>query len=94
MRLSIPRLAATWGKFDYNRRGVIEYGISKFELKPFANIVTERVPNWVRRIAWQVPFMTPGLIYAVVTYNFIVTEAYRVSRKNPADFIDENFDED
>jgi len=93
MRRSLARLGE-WGKLDFQRRGIIEYDISKYEVKLFGDWIKERTPNMLRRVTWQLMFMTPGILYFAGCYNFIKTEHHKVCRKNPADFIDENFDDE
>jgi len=88
------RLGAEWGKYDFQRRGIVEYEISKYEVKMFTSWITERFPNLLRRVSWQMIFMTPGIIYSAVCYNYIKTEHNKVCRKNPEHYVNETFDDE
>jgi len=92
MRQSLARLA-NWGKIDFQRRGIVEYDISKYEVKMFGDWLKERTPNMLRRVSWQLMFMAPGLLYSAVCYNFITTEHHKMCRKNPDDYVNETFDD-
>jgi len=88
------RLGAEWGKYDFQRRNIVEFRISKYETKMFTSYITERFPNLIRRVSWQLMFMTPAFIYSAVCYNYITTEHHKVCRKNPADYENETFDDE
>jgi len=93
MRVSIARLGE-WGKIGYFRRGAVRYTVSPYVLNPFSNMLESRLPNTIRRIAYQVPFVMPAIIYGVVCYTYIKNEAYKMTRKNPADYENEVFDDE
>ncbi|XP_060531033.1 cytochrome b-c1 complex subunit 8 [Cylas formicarius] len=67
-------------------RGIVYYRLSPFEQKAFKGIISKGVPNMVRRIMDQAPYVVPPLALAYIIYDQTEKEHRRLLRKNPADF--------
>merc|ERR1711934_94504 len=78
-----------WGNMQSNIRGHISYGLSPHEQKAFAGAFTKGLPNMKRRVLSQVAYVCPPFILGYFVYNYCLKEHARLSRKNPADYENE-----
>ncbi|XP_003745030.1 cytochrome b-c1 complex subunit 8 [Galendromus occidentalis] len=67
-------------------RGVVYYRVSHYEQNPFKGIISQGVPNMVRRINDQIFYILPPALFYYALYDWAVKENKRLSRKNPADY--------
>ncbi|CAK1551748.1 unnamed protein product [Leptosia nina] len=67
-------------------RGLISYRISPYEQRAFAGAISNGLPNIFRRFRECVFRVAPPFIIGYLVYNGVETEHRRLSRKNPADF--------
>ncbi|ERL96261.1 cytochrome b-c1 complex subunit 8 [Dendroctonus ponderosae] len=66
-------------------RGIITYRLSPFELRAFAGTINPGIPNTIRRILENVPYMSP-LAVAYLVYDGVEKAHKETMKKNPADF--------
>lgn len=52
-------MGGRFGELDHNVRGVITFGLSPYELRPFAGFFKKGFPNMFRRFNRQVFIITP-----------------------------------
>ena len=73
------------GKFHFgnlaNIRHQIQYTLSPYEQRPFAKFFKAGVPNMVRRIAEETPYILPPMLAAYAVYSWTANEAIRLHRK-------------
>ena len=62
-------------------RNQVSFTISMFEQKPFAKFFKDGVPNTIRRVTEEVPFVVPPLLAAYGVYSWTKSESERLHRK-------------
>ncbi|XP_045492674.1 cytochrome b-c1 complex subunit 8 [Colias croceus] len=67
-------------------RGLITYKLSPHEQRAYAGAIKNGLPNFVRRFRESVFRVAPPFIVAYLIYDGVEREHHRLSRKNPADF--------
>lgn len=67
-------------------RGIITFKLSPHEQKAFAGAISQGVPNTIRRIATEAPFLAIPLGLCYLVYDQTEKEHTRLLRKNPAEF--------
>ncbi|KAJ8964905.1 hypothetical protein NQ317_005116 [Molorchus minor] len=73
----------------YKLRGIITYRLSPFEQKAFAGAITHGIPNTIRRIAENIPYVVPPLAIGYLIYDQVEKEHHRLMLKDPADFVND-----
>ncbi|XP_078041808.1 ubiquinol-cytochrome c reductase ubiquinone-binding protein [Augochlora pura] len=66
--------------------GVTFFRLSPYELKPFAGMIKDGIPNVIRRVNDHIFRVTPCFIIAHLTMKWATHENHLTHRKNPADF--------
>ncbi|EDV19980.1 expressed hypothetical protein [Trichoplax adhaerens] len=74
-----------WGRIARVRH-VITYSLSPFEQRSMAGILKNGIPNAIRRFSESFPYVAPSLIMVVCVYKWSNKKFIELSRKNPADF--------
>ncbi|RDD37339.1 Cytochrome b-c1 complex subunit 8 [Trichoplax sp. H2] len=74
-----------WGRIARVRH-VITYSLSPFEQRSMAGILKNGIPNVIRRFSESFPYVAPSLIMVVCVYKWSKKKFIELSRKNPADF--------
>lgn len=74
------------GNLKHDIRGVITTKLSPFEQKAFRGIISHGVPNSLKRIASNIPFIVPPMIVGYIVYDWAIHTHHQSLRKNPADF--------
>ena len=73
------------GKFQFGNlskiRHQIQYTLSPYEQRPFAKAIKTGLPNSIRRIVEEAPFVLPPLLAAYAVYSWTSNEAIRLHRK-------------
>ncbi|XP_072941479.1 cytochrome b-c1 complex subunit 8 [Epargyreus clarus] len=67
-------------------RGIITYKLSPHEQRAYAGAVSNGIPNFFRRFRASVFRVAPPFILSYLLYEGIEREHHRLTRKNPADF--------
>ncbi|XP_028178808.1 cytochrome b-c1 complex subunit 8 [Ostrinia nubilalis] len=67
-------------------RGIISYKISPHEQRAYAGAISNGIPNIFRRFREKVFIVAPPFIVGYLVYEAVEREHHRLSRKNPADF--------
>ena len=80
------------GEFIYSKN-VVQYTLSPFEQKAFANVLVNGPVNIWRRMRAKALISLPPLYMCYWLVNHTKTEHARISRKNPAEFENETFEE-
>ena len=62
-------------------RNQISFTISPFEQKPFAKFFKTGVPNFVKRLAEEAPYMVPPIVALVAFYTWTTNKAAEMSTK-------------
>ncbi len=62
-------------------RNQITFSLSPFEQKPFAKFAKAGIPNSIRRVCEETPFILPPLLAAYGLYSWTISEAERLHRK-------------
>lgn len=62
-------------------RNQITFSISPFEQRPFAKFFKDGVPNSIRRVVEEAPFVVPPLLAAYALYSWTISESERLHRK-------------
>ena len=75
-----------WGNLIFGVKNIITYSISPYEQRAFAGIFKDGIPNLFRRFKESVGFILPGMSLAGLTYYFGNKRYAQLSRKNPADY--------
>ena len=70
-------------------RHIITYILSPYEQRLFAGFFSQGVPNMVRRVSEEVPYMLPSAIICSMVYYFGTKNYHKRMRKNPADFVND-----
>ncbi|XP_011687256.1 PREDICTED: cytochrome b-c1 complex subunit 8-like [Wasmannia auropunctata] len=66
--------------------GVVFFRLSPYEQKAFKGIISEGVPNTIRRIQGSIFRVTPFFIFSYLLVNWAKEENHALSRKNPKDY--------
>lgn len=82
-------MGGEFGNLKTDIRGVITTKLSPFEQKAFKGIVSHGVPNSIKRVASNLPFMVPPMIVGYLIYDWAVETHHHSLRKNPADFVND-----
>ena len=73
------------GKFHFGNltkvRNQIMYTLSPYEQRPFAKAIKVGLPNSIRRIVEEAPYVVPPLILAYAVYSWTINESHRMHRK-------------
>ena len=82
-------MGVEFGNLGVRIKNVVTYQVSPYALKPFKGYFSTSPGNWIRRIKFQLPFMSPAFITLGLIYYF--TEKYhnKLMRKDPNDYIDD-----
>ncbi|XP_034825287.1 cytochrome b-c1 complex subunit 8 [Maniola hyperantus] len=67
-------------------RGLITYRLSPHEQRAYAGAISNGLPNIFRRFRESVFRVAPAFIVAYMIFEGVETAQHRLSRKNPADF--------
>lgn len=78
-----------FGNLKNDIRGVITTKLSPFEQKAFKGIISHGVPNSLKRIGSNIPFIVPPMIVGYLIYDWATETYHHNLRKNPADFIND-----
>lgn len=70
-------------------KNIISYSLSPFEQRAFAGFFSKGAANLYRRFMGQVFFVAPPFIALAVLINSANHTHHQLSRKNPADFENE-----
>ena len=81
-----------FGQFIY-AKNVISYTLSPFEQKAFAGVMTNGPVNLWRRFRAKALIVLPPLYLCYHTVGYVNTQHALLSRKNPAEFENEVFEE-
>ena len=73
-------MAKGFGNLTYVRNQ-ITFTLSPFEQKPFAKFAKNGIPNGIRRICEETPFILPPLLAAYGIYSWTISESDRLHRK-------------
>ncbi len=73
------------GKFHFGNlasvRNQITYSLSPYEQKPFAKAIKLGLPNSIRRIVEEAPYVLPPLLLGYAIYSWTANESHRLHRK-------------
>ncbi|XP_013134718.1 PREDICTED: cytochrome b-c1 complex subunit 8 [Papilio polytes] len=67
-------------------RGLITYKLSPHEQRAYAGAISNGLPNIFRRFRENIFRVAPPFIVAYLVYEGVDREHHRRTRKNPADF--------
>ena len=67
-------------------RNIITYMLSPYEQRLFPGFFYKGIPNTIRRVSEELPYIMPGMIAAYCVYYFGTKNYMRRKRKNPADY--------
>lgn len=82
-------MGADFGELKTNIRGVVTTSLSPFEQKAFKGIISHGVPNSIKRIGSNIPFIVPPMIIGYLVYDWATHAHHESLRKNPADFVND-----
>ncbi|XP_059622208.1 cytochrome b-c1 complex subunit 8 [Phlebotomus argentipes] len=66
--------------------GIVTYKLSPFEQRAFAGVISNGVPNTLRRIRSNIFRVLPPFIIGYLVYDYVETMHTQINRKNPADY--------
>ena len=67
-------------------RNIITYTLSPYGQRLFAGFFMKGIPNSIRRVSEEIPYMIPSAVFCSLVY-YLGTKNYEARlRKNPADF--------
>ncbi|CAD7081374.1 unnamed protein product [Hermetia illucens] len=66
--------------------GIVTYKLSPYEQRAFAGAISKGLPNIFRRLRSNVFRVVPPFIIGYLVYDLVEKEHTRLTRKNPADF--------
>lgn len=69
-----------FGNLTYVRNQVW-FSLSPYEQRPFAKFIKNGVPNTIRRIAEELPYVGPPMLMAYGVYSWTISESARLKRK-------------
>lgn len=69
-----------FGNLAYVRHQ-ISFVLSPFEQRPFAKFFKDGLPNTIRRITEEVPYIVPPLLAGYGLYAWTIAESERLHRK-------------
>ena len=67
-------------------KNIITYVLSPYEQRMFPGFFSKGIPNTIRRISEEAPYILPGMVSAYLVYYFGTKDFKRRARKNLADF--------
>ena len=79
-----------FGTLGVRVRHIITYSLSPYEQRAFAGFLNKSPGNLIRRFFDNVFYVSPGFVIAGLVYYFGEKEHVRLTRKNPADYINEH----
>lgn len=79
-------MGGEFGNIKNDIRGVITTKLSPFEQKAFKGIISHGVPNSLKRIGSNIPFIVPPMIVGYIVYDWATETHHKSLRKNPAEF--------
>lgn len=62
-------------------RNQIWFTLSPYEQKPFAKAIKSGLPNVLRRVAEEAPYVLPPFLAGYALYSWTITESARMKRK-------------
>ncbi|RZF33992.1 hypothetical protein LSTR_LSTR006908 [Laodelphax striatellus] len=89
MRLTTVLRDEVFGKISNRVRGIVIYKLSPYEQRAFAGFLKNGIPNTVRRVAENLPYLVPFVFINYFIYSEAEKEYKRLMRKNPADYENE-----
>lgn len=79
-------MGGEFGNIKNDIRGVITTKLSPFEQRAFKGIISHGLPNSLKRIGSNIPFILPPMIVGYIVYDWAIQTHHKSLRKNPADF--------
>lgn len=79
-------MGGEFGNLKNDIRGIITTKLSPFEQKAFKGIISHGIPNSLKRIGSNIPYIVPPFIIGYLVYDWTVTTHHHSLRKNPAEF--------
>ncbi|OQR74441.1 cytochrome b-c1 complex subunit 8-like [Tropilaelaps mercedesae] len=70
----------------YKIRGIVYYRLSPYELSPLKGFLSKGIINLTRKFYNEIFFIAPPFAMTYVVMEYAKSENERISRKNPADF--------
>lgn len=69
-----------FGNLAYVRHQVW-FSLSPYEQRPFAKFIKSGVPNMVRRVCEEAPYVLPPLFMAYAVYSWTISTSAKLKRK-------------
>ncbi|XP_025264630.1 cytochrome b-c1 complex subunit 8 [Camponotus floridanus] len=66
--------------------GIVYFRLSPYEQKPFKGLISEGVPNIIRRFQNRVFRVAPIFMFSYLLINWAKEKNQELSRKNPKDY--------
>lgn len=79
-------MGGEFGNLKTDIRRVVTTKLSPFEQKAFKGIITHGIPNSLKRIGQNIPYMVPPMLLGYLLYDWTKTTHHATLQKNPADF--------
>lgn len=79
-------MGGEFGNLKTDIRGVVTTKLSPFEQKAFKGLFSHGIPNSLKRIRQNIPFIVPPAILGYLMYDWTVSTHHATLQKNPADY--------
>ncbi|GAB1862841.1 Cytochrome b-c1 complex subunit 8 [Camponotus japonicus] len=66
--------------------GIVYFRLSPYEQKPFKGLISEGVPNIIRRFQNRVFRVAPFFMFSYLLMNWAKEKNHEINRKNPKDY--------
>ncbi|EGI66311.1 PREDICTED: cytochrome b-c1 complex subunit 8-like [Acromyrmex echinatior] len=70
----------------YKLNGIVYYRLSPYEQKAFKGLISEGVPNLIRRFQGSVFKIAPFFMFSYLLVNWANEKNHALSRKNPKEY--------